>query len=109
MAGQVDVYGTSFYPKHSAFVDRDVPWRGALLDFTRSFGYDEGRGGFWVGELQGGFGTIALNVRPTETPAELSLWTCSALARGAKGINYYAWKPMITGYESGGFGINKHH
>ena len=48
MAGQVDFYGTSFYPKHSAFVDRDVTWRAALLDFTRSFGYDEGRNGFWV-------------------------------------------------------------
>ena len=36
MARQVDYYGTSFYPKHSSFVDRDVPWRGALLDFTRS-------------------------------------------------------------------------
>lgn len=38
MARQVDYYGTSFYPKHSAFVDRDVPWRAALLDFARSFG-----------------------------------------------------------------------
>ena len=26
--GKVDFYGTSFYPKHSAFVDRDVAWRG---------------------------------------------------------------------------------
>lgn len=58
MAREVDFYGTSFYPKHSAFVDRDVPWRAALLDFTRSFGYDQGRRGFWVGELQGGFGTM---------------------------------------------------
>jgi beta-galactosidase len=70
MAAQVDFYGTSFYPKHSAFVDRDVPWRGALLDFTRSFGFDEGRRGFYVGELQGGFGTIALNVSPTVTPQD---------------------------------------
>ncbi len=106
MAAQVDFYGTSFYPKHSAFVDRDVPWRGALLDFTRSFGFDEGRRGFYVGELQGGFGTIALNVSPTVTPQDLRIWTWSALARGAKGINYYAWYPMSTGYESGGFGLN---
>lgn len=106
MARQVDFYGTSFYPKHSAFVDRDVPWRAALLDFTRSFGYDEGRDGFWVGELQGGFGTIAVNVSPTVTPDDLRLWTWSAIARGAKGINYYAWYPMSSGYESGGFGLN---
>jgi beta-galactosidase len=105
MAKQVDFYGTSFYPKHSAFVDRDVPWRAALLDFTRSFGYDEGRNGFWVGELQGGFGTISVNVSPTVTPGDLSIWTWTALSRGAKGINYYAWYPMSSGYESGGFGL----
>jgi beta-galactosidase len=106
MAREVDFYGTSFYPKHSAFVDRDVQWRAALLDFTRSFGYDEGRNGFWVGELQGGFGTISVNVSPTVTPDDLNVWTWSAVARGAKGINYYAWYPMSSGYESGGFGLN---
>jgi beta-galactosidase len=106
MAKEVDFYGTSFYPKHSAFIDRDATWRAALLDFTRSFGYDEGRNGFWVGELQGGFGTISVNVSPTVTPDDLRVWTWSALSRGAKGINYYAWYPMNSGYESGGFGLN---
>jgi beta-galactosidase len=105
MAAQVDFYGTSFYPKHSAFVDRDLPWRAALLDFTRSFGFAGSGRGFWIGELQGGFGTIALNVSPTVTPADLRIWTWSALARGAKAINYYAWYPMSSGYESGGFGL----
>jgi len=105
MARQVDYYGTSFYPKHSAFVDRDVPWRAALLDFTRSFGFANGRPGFYVGELQAGFGTIALNVSPTVTPEDLRVWTWTALSRGAKGVNYYAWYPMSSGYESGGFGM----
>jgi beta-galactosidase len=105
MAAQVDYYGTSFYPKHSAFVDRDPVWRGALLDFTRSFGFAGGRGGFMIGELQSGFGTIAVNVSPTVTPEDLRIWTWSALARGAKGIHYYAFYPMSTGYESGGFGM----
>jgi len=105
MARQVDYYGTSFYPKHSAFVDRDVPWRAALLDFTRSFGFADGRAGFYVGELQGGFGTIALNVSPTVTPEDIRVWTWSALSRGAKGVNFYAWYPMSSGYESGGFGL----
>jgi beta-galactosidase len=105
MAAQVDHYGTSFYPKHSAFVDRDAPWRGALLDFARSFGFANGGRGFWIGELQGGFGTIALNVSPTVTPEDLRIWTWSALARGAKAICTYAYYPMSTGYESGGFGL----
>jgi beta-galactosidase len=105
MTAQVDYYGTSFYPKHSSFVDRDAQFRGALLDFTRSFGFADGGRGFWIGELQSGFGTIAMNVSPTVTPQDLRIWTWSALARGAKAINYYAWYPMSTGYESGGFGM----
>ena len=105
MTRQVDYYGTSFYPKHSAFVDRDVEWRGALLDFTRSFGYADGGRGFWIGELQSGFGTIALNVSPTVTPADIRVWTWSALSRGAKAINDYAWYPMSSGYEAGGYGL----
>jgi beta-galactosidase len=105
MAQQVDYYGTSFYPKHSAFVDRDPIWRAALLDFTRSFGFAGDGRGFHIGELQGGFGTIALNVSPTVTPEDLRMWTWSALSRGAKGIHYYAWYPMSSGYESGGFGL----
>lgn len=106
MAAEVDFYGTSFYPKHSAFVDRAPPWRGALLDFARSFGYGTGKAqGFHVGELQGGFGTIALNVSPTVTPSDLRIWMWSALSRGAKGVHVYAWYPMSSGYESGGFGL----
>jgi beta-galactosidase len=105
MARQVDYYGTSFYPKHSSFVNRDVPWRAALFDFTRSFGYADHRAGFYVGELQAGFGTIALNVSPTVTPDDLRTWAWTALSRGAKGVNFYAYYPMSTGYESGGFGL----
>lgn len=105
MKNQVDYYGTSFYPKHSFFMNRDVAWRGALLDFTRSFGYADGGRGFWIGELQAGFGTVGLGVGPTVTREDLRMWTWSALARGAKAINYYAWYPMNSGYESGGFGM----
>ena len=47
-----------------------------------------------------------MNVSPTVTPDDLKIWTWTALSRGAKGINYYAWYPMSTGYESGGFGLN---
>ncbi len=105
MAKQADYYGTSFYPKHSSPVGRDVAWRAALLDFARSSGYSGGGRGFWIGELQGGFGTIALRVSATVTPEDLRIWTWSALARGGKGINFYAWYPMSSGYESGGYGL----
>jgi len=126
MAKEVDFWGTSFYPKHSFPVGRDVAWRGALLDFTRSACYrrEEARSeesestnrkskiqdvkfphGFWIGELQGGFGTVALRISSTVTAEDVRIWTWSAIARGAKGIFYYAWYPMSSGYESGGFGL----
>lgn len=104
MAKQVDYWGTSFYPKHSYPVGRDAVWRGALIDFSRSACHRQANG-FWIGELQAGFGTVALRVSSTVTPADLKVWTWSVLARGAKGINYYAWYPMSSGYESGGFGL----
>jgi beta-galactosidase len=100
-AGAVDFWGTSFYPKHSFAVGRDPAWRGALLDFTKS----ATRGSFWIGELQGGFGTVALRVSSAVTANDVRLWMWSAIARGAKGVNVYAWYPMSSGYESGGFGL----
>jgi beta-galactosidase len=105
MAPAVDFYGTSLYPKHSRPVGYDAPWRGALLDAARSSGYAGGGNGFYVGELQGGFGTVALNVSATVTPQDLRMWAWSAISRGAKGINFYAWYPMNSGYESGGYGL----
>jgi beta-galactosidase len=104
MAKQVDYWGTSFYPKHSFPVGRDPAWRGGLLDFSRSASYS-GATGFWIGELQGGVGTVALRISSTVTPEDLSVWTWSVLARGAKGVSTYAWYPMSSGYESGGFGL----
>jgi beta-galactosidase len=102
MAHVVDFYGTSFYPKHSFPVGRDPGWRGALLDFARSSGGDRG---FWIGELQAGFGTIGLRLSSTVTPDDLRMWMWSSLARGAKAVNVYAWYPMSSGFESGGFGL----
>ncbi|MFZ2493846.1 MAG: beta-galactosidase [Thermoanaerobaculia bacterium] len=101
MTPVVDYWGTSLYPKHAYPVGRDAAWRGALLDFTRS----STNGAFWVGELQGGFGTIALRISSTVTPTDVRNWMWSALARGAKGVHVYAWYPMSSGYESGGFGL----
>lgn len=104
MAGVVDYFGTSFYPKHSGAVGRDIVWRGGMLDFAKSVGYSESDG-FWVGELQAGFGTIALRISSTVTPADETIWIWSALSRGAKAVNVYAYYPMSSGYESGGFGL----
>jgi beta-galactosidase len=104
MARVIEYWGTSFYPKHSAPVGQDAVSRGARLDFTRSVGYRYSDG-FYIGEMQTGFGTVGLNVSPPVTAADVNHWAWSALARGAKGINFYAFYPMNAGYESGGFGL----
>jgi beta-galactosidase len=39
------------------------------------------------------------------TANDLALYAWSAVARGAKAISYYAYYPMSTGYEAGGYGL----
>ncbi|HEY3244189.1 MAG TPA: beta-galactosidase [Phycisphaerae bacterium] len=104
MADQVDYYGTSLYPKHS-FPDRHWPlWRTQVaIDFSRSA--NRQHGGFYVGELQAGFGTRGIVVGDPVTPEDLRLWMGSVLAGGARAINLYAYYPMSSGYESGGYGL----
>ncbi|MGH9940298.1 MAG: beta-galactosidase trimerization domain-containing protein, partial [Blastocatellia bacterium] len=104
MARVLEYWGTSFYPKHSSPVGQDAISRGARLDFTRSAGYRYSDG-FYIGELQTGFGTVGLRVSPPVTPEDLNHWAWSAISRGAKGINFYAFYPMNAGYESGGYGL----
>ncbi len=105
MARIIQYWGTSSYPKHSARVrDEDTIKRGARFDFSRSAGY-RFSDGFYLGEFQAGFGTVALTVSRPVTPGDLNHWTWSALARGAKGLNFYAFYPMNSGYEAGGFGL----
>ncbi len=104
MADSVDYYGTSLYPKHS-FPDRHWPlWRFQVaIDFSRSA--NRQHGGFYVGELQAGFGTRGVVVGNPVTPEDLRLWMWSVLAGGARAINLYAYYPMSSGYESGGYGL----
>lgn len=104
MARTVQYWGTSSYPKHSSMIGEDVVSRGARFDFVRSAGYRYSNG-FYLGEFQTGFGTVGLSVGIPVTPTDLTHWTWSALARGAKGLNFYAYYPMSSGYESGGFGL----
>jgi len=36
----------------------------------------------------------------------IGYWAWSAIAKGAKGVNIYAYYPMSTGYEAGGYGLD---
>ncbi len=104
MSGSVDYYGVSLYPKHN-HPERHWPaWRVMnMMDFTRSA--NRNNDGWYVGELQAGKGTIALMVGDPVTPGDHRVWIWSAIAKGAKAINIYAWYPMSSGYESGGYGL----
>ena len=104
MADVVDFYGVSLYPKHN-HPDRHWPaWRVMnMMDFARSANID--KGGWYVGELQAGIGTIALLISDPVTPGDHRVWAWSAIAKGAKAVNIYAYYPMSSGYEAGGYGL----
>lgn len=104
MARPLDYYGVSLYPKHN---NPNYAWSvttlRTVMDFTRSANRE--KGGWYVGELQAGLGTVALQVSDPVTPEDHRVWAWSALAKGAKGVNIYAYYPMSSGYEAGGYGL----
>lgn len=104
MADMVDYYGTSLYPKHS-FPDHHWPpiYFHSMGDFTRSANIQHN--GFYVGELQAGYGTRGIVVGDPVTAGDHRTWLWSALAKGARGVHFFAYYPMSSGYESGGYGL----
>jgi beta-galactosidase len=103
LKGSVDFFGTSFYPKlTSPERDMNLQRRALLMDMTRAI---TGDGGFYVGELQGGYGVHGIISGNPITPSELEEYMWGMVSRGAKAINIYAFYPMSTGYESLGYGL----
>lgn len=104
MARVVDIWGTSFYPKHvGAKESNDPSRRSAMLCSTRSACASVGSP-FWLGELQGGHGYVG-GFAIEATPQDEAEWTWQPISHGAKGLCFYAWYPMTKGYESAGFGL----
>lgn len=105
MAEEVDVWGTSLYPKHvGSMMPLDPVQYRMAIDATRCSARSRGKA-FWLGELQGGHGVTGVHFGQPVTSQDVQLWAWSAVARGAKGLCYYAWYPMSCGYESSGFGL----
>ncbi|SFS45446.1 beta-galactosidase [Porphyromonadaceae bacterium NLAE-zl-C104] len=104
MARPLDYYGVSIYPKHN---NPQYAWSvttlRTVMDFIRSANRE--KGGWYVGELQAGLGTVALQVSDPVTSDDHRIWIWSAIAKGAKGVNIYAYYPMSSGYEAGGYGL----
>jgi len=103
MAEQVDHYGTSQYPKHS----RPGDWIRSNFMIAADFSYSANKknGGYYVGEFQAGFGTVGLRIGDEVTPEDHNIWFWTSLATGARAVNIYAYYPMNSGYESGGYGL----
>ncbi len=103
MKNSVDFFGTSFYPKLTAVEHNWTLERRVLaMDLTSNM---TGGRGFYVGELQAGYGTHGTTIGSPVTPSDFDLWTWGMVARGARSISYYAFYPMNAGYESGGYGM----
>lgn len=104
MSKSVDYYGVSIYPKHAWTIK---PWpvfyRTAGHDFIRSMTL--ANGGFYIGELQAGYGVFGMKVSQPVVGDDLRDWMWTAAAYGARAINIYAYYPMSSGYESGGYGL----
>ncbi|NLJ61561.1 MAG: cellulase family glycosylhydrolase [Firmicutes bacterium] len=104
MAKVVDIWGTSFYPKHvGARETNDPSLRSAELAQIRSSCTAAGKP-YWLGELQGGHGYVGMFAAEATAQDELE-WTWQPISHGAKGLCFYAWHPMNRGYESAGFGM----
>lgn len=104
MPHSVDVWGTSLYPKHVGAKETNFPFfRAAMLSSTRS-ACDSVGAPYWLGELQAGHGYVGMFAsHMTAQDARMYIW--QPLAHGAKGLCFYAWHPMSSGYESAGFGM----
>jgi beta-galactosidase len=102
-AEQVDHYGISQYPKHN----RPGDWNRWVFMTNADFSYSANKknGGYYVGEFQSGFGTVGMRIGDEVTPADQRIWFWSSLATGARAVNVYAFYPMNSGYESGGYGL----
>jgi len=104
MSDSVDFYGASIYPKHAWTIKPWSPaYRSSGLDFVRSMGI--GNGGFYIGELQAGYGVFGMKMSYPVVGTDTRDWMWSAVAYGARAVNIYAYYPMSTGYEAGGYGL----
>jgi beta-galactosidase len=104
MAAAVDYYGVSIYPKHAWTVRPWSPFfRAAGNDFIRSMSW--ANDGFYIGELQAGYGVFGMKLSLPVVGADLRDWMWSVVACGARAVNIYAYYPMSSGYEAGGYGL----
>lgn len=102
MSKAADFFGTSIYPNMSHMWPDWMLASG--LDFIRSAGLSYGKG-FWIGELQAGQGVSGMRIAQPVTAQNETFWLWQVISHGAREVAVYAWYPMSSGYESGGYGL----
>ena len=98
----LDGFGSSHFPK---WFSTTTPEYCARLEASRSAAAASGKL-HWVGELQGGAARGGIEVRPSVPGATQQRWVWTAVARGAKAINFWCWRDEVFTRESSGFGIS---
>jgi len=108
LSEKVDVWGTSFYPKHTgSWMPLKPHQMGVALNASRS-SCKSRKKGFWIGELQAGHGVTGIRFGEPVDEKDVEKWAWLAVSHNAKGLNYYAWLPMSCGYELSGFGLSNY-
>ena len=102
MTKAADFFGTSIYPNMSHMWPDWMLASG--LDFIRSAGKGYGKG-FWIGELQAGQGVSGMRIAQPVTAQNETFWLWQVISHGAREVAVYAYYPMSSGYESGGYGL----
>ena len=102
MARPLDYYGVSIYPRHN---NPNYAWSvttlRTVMDFIRSANR---KGGWYVGELQAGLGTVALQVSDP-LHQQTTVFGLGRPSLKEQRVNIYAYYPMSSGYEAGGYGL----
>jgi hypothetical protein len=109
LAGVVDVWGLSLFPRTWSAPARGNDWRqwqashvAAKFEITR--GNAAGKD-FWLTELQGGHASNGLQRSPQMRPQDVRFYNWLAAAAGARGIIYWCYHAESTGREATGFGL----
>jgi beta-galactosidase len=96
-----DFYGFSSFPISGAapgnMTGVDLAARMSLLSTTHAE--------VWLSELQGGPCCLAGEFAPPLSGAQQQSWIWTGLARGAKGVFFWCWRPEVFGAETAGFGF----
>ena len=102
VAGAVDCFGISFYPKTGGrLLKENSP---GLRTFTFAGAASAGKGRFMVAEMQSHCYSDLFQ-RERVMPEELLDWNFEALFQGACGSIFWKWEPFRSGFQLGGRGL----